>query len=170
MLCSLNFLGILLGIIIYKVCLDRKPLADNSLSIGQHSDVCIQHDYETIEPLFTQWLPLTEDETGVIKDLNSPTGDPEHIYYELDEDKNYTFNKMACNCDSACVNLEKWGVLNAVKPDLEMLQIAKIWRFLRFVKFLELLDNYFDKPWFLNKPNKSLNLEHCLDVARIQKI
>ena len=104
MLCCvlLIFAGILLGIIIYKVCLDRKQLADNLLYIGQHSDVHIQHDYETIETLLTHQVPLTEDKTGVIKDLNSPTGDLEHIYYELDEDKKYTFDKMACNCHGAC--------------------------------------------------------------------
>ena len=43
--------------------------------------------------------PLTEDKTCVIKDLYTPTGDPEHIYYELEEDNYYTFNKNACNCD-----------------------------------------------------------------------
>ena len=55
MLCCvlLIFLGMLLGIILYKVGLDRKQLADNLLSIGQHSDVHIQHDYETINPLLT---------------------------------------------------------------------------------------------------------------------
>ena len=89
-----------MGIIIYKVCVDGKQAAWTILlSIGPHSDVRIQHDYETIEPLFTHQLPLTEDETGVIKDLYTPTGDPEHIYYELEEDNNYTFDKMACNCD-----------------------------------------------------------------------
>ena len=41
--------------------------------------------------------------------------------------------------------------------------------FLQFVRFLELLHANYDKLWFLNKPNKSLNLEHCLDVARLQK-
>ena len=104
MLCCviLIFWGILFGIFIYKVCLQRKPLADNSLSIGQHSDVHIQHNYETIKPLFTHQLPFTEDKTGVIKDLKSPTGDLEHIYYQLDEDKNYTFDKMACNSDGTC--------------------------------------------------------------------
>ena len=56
MLCCvlLIILGILLGIIIYKVCLNNKPSADNSLSMGQYSDVCIEHDYESIKPRFTQ--------------------------------------------------------------------------------------------------------------------
>ena len=98
----LIFLGILIGIIIYKVCLNKKQLADNSLSFGQHSNARIQHDYEMIEPLLTHWLTCTEDETGVIKDLNITTYEVDHIYYELDEENNYTLNKMACNCQGAC--------------------------------------------------------------------
>ena len=55
MLCCvlLIFLGILIGIIIYKVCLDKKQLADNSLSFGQHSNACNQHDYEMVKPTLT---------------------------------------------------------------------------------------------------------------------
>ena len=82
--------------------MEGKQVADNSLSIGQHSDVRIQHDYETIDPLFTHQLSLTEDETHVIKDPYTPIGDQEHIYYELEEDSHYTFDKMACNCHGAC--------------------------------------------------------------------
>ena len=36
-------------------------------------------------------------------------------------------------------------------------------------KVLEHLGSYFDKPWFLNKPNKRPNYEYCLDVARLKK-
>ena len=41
--------------------------------------------------------------------------------------------------------------------------------FMVFTVFLEYLDSYFDKLWFLNKPNKRPNHEYCLDVARLQK-
>ena len=75
------------------MCLDKKQLVDNSLSFGQHSNACIQHDYEMVKPLLTHRLPHTEDETGVIKDLNIPTYEEDHIYYELDEENNYTLNK-----------------------------------------------------------------------------
>ena len=36
-------------------------------------------------------------------------------------------------------------------------------------RFLEHLDSYFDKLWFLNKPNMRLDYEYCLDMARLQK-
>ena len=103
MLCCvlLIFLGILIGIIIYKVCLDKKQLADNLLSFGQNSNAHIQYDYEMIKPLFTHWLPCTEDKTGIRKDVNIPTYEEDHTYYELDKENNYTLNKMACNCQGA---------------------------------------------------------------------
>ena len=41
---------------------------------------------------------------------------------------------------------------------------------LQIFRFLEHLDNYFDKPLFLNKPNKRPSYGYCLDVARLQKI
>ena len=61
-----------MGIIIYNVCVDGKQAADNALSIGPHSDVGIEHDYETIEPVFPHQLPLSEDETGFIEDPYIP--------------------------------------------------------------------------------------------------
>ena len=82
--------------------MDRKQVADNALSIGPHSDVGIQHEYESIEPVFPHWLPLSEDETGFIEDPYIPTGDLKHIYYDLEEDNNYSLDKMACNCEGAC--------------------------------------------------------------------
>ena len=91
-----------MGIIIYNVCVDRKQAADNALSIGPHSDVRIQHEYESIEPVFPYQLPLSEDETGFIEDPYIPTHDLKHIYYDLEEDNNYTLDKMVSNCEGAC--------------------------------------------------------------------
>ena len=94
--------GLLLGIIIYNVCVDGKQVADNALFIGPHSDVGIQHAYETIEPVSPHWLPLSEDETGFIEDPYIPTADLKHMYYDLEEDNNYSLDKMVCNCEGAC--------------------------------------------------------------------
>ena len=55
-------------------------------------------------------------------------------------------NKNVRTSEGLYVKLED---LDVVKLDLEIWQNNKVWRFLQFLRFLEDLDNYFDKPGFL---------------------
>ena len=97
----LILLGMLLGIVIYMLCLCKEQVADYISAIGPSSHAVSEHDYKTIEPLSLHQISLKE-ETGFIEDPYLPTCELERLYYELEEDDNYGPDQMSCNCQGAC--------------------------------------------------------------------
>ena len=91
----------LLGIVIYKVCVLGKKMTDFVSVRVPSSHVISEHDYETIKPL-TNMMSHSEEETGFIGDPYIPTCDLEKIYDDFIEDSNYTMDKMNCSCLGAC--------------------------------------------------------------------
>ena len=90
----------LLGIMIYMLCMWKKQMANHVSAIELTSHVVSKHSYETMEPLSPHQVSLKE-ETGFIEDPYIPTCEPETLYYEL-EDDNYGLGQMSCHCQSAC--------------------------------------------------------------------
>ena len=97
----LILLGMLLGIMIYMLCMCKKQAVDHVSAIGSTSHAVSEHSYETIDPLSPHQISL-EEETGFIEDPYIPTCEPETLYYELEEDDNYGLGQMSCNCQGAC--------------------------------------------------------------------
>ena len=97
----LVLLGMLLGIMIYMLCMRKKQAVDHVSTIGLTSRAVSKHSYETIKPLCPHQVSLGE-ETGFIEDPYIPNCEPETLYYKLEEDDNYGLGQMSCNCQGAC--------------------------------------------------------------------
>ena len=70
----LILMGMLLGMVIYKVCVLGKKAMDFASVRGPSSHVISEHDYETIEPLSPHMMSHSEEETGFIEPLYSNLG------------------------------------------------------------------------------------------------
>ena len=95
-------MGMLLGTVIYKVCVLGKKVTDFASVRGPSSHVISEHDYETIKPLSPHMMSYSEQETGFREDPYIPTWVLEKIYDDFVEDSNYTLDKMNCSCQCAC--------------------------------------------------------------------
>ena len=87
----------LLGIMIYMLCMQKKQTVNHVSAIGLTSRVVSKHSYESIEPLSPHQVSL-EEETGFIENVYIPTCEPETLYYELEEDDNYSLGQTRCHC------------------------------------------------------------------------
>ena len=98
----LILLGMLLDIVIYMLCMCKKQTVDHVSAIGSTSHAISEHSYKTIDPSVPTSNISQRGNRVHGGSLYPHTGNQKLLYYELEEDDNYSLGQTSCNCQGAC--------------------------------------------------------------------